>query len=121
MMEHVPTFSAYVEELRKSLVRLNGAAVPMHVKLLSLSANSPSCEVCGIDVAARLSYIAASVTQASTVDCLEDGAWIIVHCGQMRSQKQPSLCDIPFEVKKILSEIPGVRLQVSSDLLLPTS
>lgn len=61
--------------------------------------------------------------QASTVDCLEDGAWIIVHCGQMRNHKHPSggLCDIPFEVKKILSDIPGVKLQVSSKSLLATS
>ena len=55
MMEHVRTFPAYVEELRKSLVRLTGAADRMHLKLLRLSASSPSCEGCGIDVATCLS------------------------------------------------------------------
>lgn len=59
--------------------------------------------------------------QENTVECLDPGAWIIVHCGQMRNQKTSSreLCDIPFEVKKILDAIDGVTLQVSSFTLLP--
>lgn len=53
--------------------------------------------------------------QTGTVDCLDAGAWIIVHCGPMRDRKGArGLCDIPFEVKKILSTIEGVTLQVSS-------
>ena len=50
------------------------------------------------------------------MDCLDAGAWILVHCGQMRNARH-GLCDIPFEVKKILSSMNGVTLQVSSDPL----
>ena len=41
--------------------------------------------------------------------CLADGAWLVVHCGPMRSSGK--MCDIPFEVKKILEGIDGVSLQ----------
>ena len=44
-----------------------------------------------------------------TVACLADGAWLVVHCGPMRSSGK--MCDIPFEVKKILEGIDGVSLQ----------
>jgi hypothetical protein len=52
--------------------------------------------------------------QVSTVACLDDGAWLIVHCGQMRNPVRAggAICDIPFQVKKILDEIEGVTLQV---------
>ena len=49
-----------------------------------------------------------------TVACLADGAWLVVHCGPMRDQssgRAGSMCDIPFEVKKILEAIDGVWLQ----------
>ena len=60
--------------------------------------------------------VAVLVSQENTVECLDSGAWIIVHCGQMRNQKTSSgeRCDIPFEVKKILDAIDGVTLQVSN-------
>ena len=51
------------------------------------------------------------------MECLDDGAWIIVHCGPLRNRSQ--VCDIPFEVKKILDAFDGVTLQVSSYALLP--
>ena len=37
-----------------------------------------------------------------------DGAWICIHCGAMRDGGR--LCDIPYEVKRILREIEGVEL-----------
>ena len=49
----------------------------------------------------------------------EAGAWICIHCGAMRHQGR--LCDIPWEVKRILRAIHGVELidEVTSRLLPP--
>lgn len=53
----------------------------------------------------------------SAVACLERNSWLLIHTGPLRyrqagdSHPVSRLCDIPFEVKKILSEIPQVIIE----------
>ena len=46
---------------------------------------------------------------AGAVDVLEDGSWILIHCGPFREKGE--FCDLPFDVKVILKALPGVSIE----------